>query len=101
MRLARVCVAAALLAAIPWPAAAHPLPCSPREDVLAQLERKFGERPVAIGIANTGGLLELVATPSGSTWTVIVSTPQGISCLLAAGQNWQDIVPPEPEGPQL
>ena len=65
--------------------------CGDRSDVLAQLGAKYHEAPSAIGIANNGGLLELLTTADGSTWTLIVSMPNGISCLLAAGEDWQAV----------
>lgn len=74
---------------------AAPMACSPREDVLAQLSEKFKEQPVSIGLANNGGLLEVLAARDGTTWTVIITMPNGISCLVAAGESWQDLAVPK------
>lgn len=69
---------------------AAPMACSPRQDVLTQLSTKFKESPVAIGIANNGGLLEVLTAGDGATWTIIITMPNGVSCLVAAGEDWQD-----------
>ena len=69
--------------------AAPPMSCSPRTDVLSQLAQKFKEAPVAVGLANNGGLLEVLTNGTGSTWTIIITMPNGVSCLVAAGEAWQ------------
>ena len=67
--------------------------CAARDNVLRNLARKYHEVPVAIGVTNKGGLIEVLTTPDGSTWTIIVSTPQGISCLIAVGEDWRTMTP--------
>ena len=73
-------------ALIPTPAAAEES-CDRRDKVLGQLAQKYQEIPVAIGVTSTGGLVEVLATGDGSTWTIIVTTPQGVSCLVAEGEG--------------
>jgi hypothetical protein len=95
---ALVCLAAF---ALPLPAmAASPMACSKRADVLNQLGSKYKEAPSAVGLANNGGLIEVLTSDDGSTWTIIVSMPNGTSCLLAAGENWQPIERVA-QGPQI
>jgi hypothetical protein len=69
--------------------AAAQAPCSPRTDVLGHLAKKYGESPVAIGVTNKGGLVEVLTTGDGNTWTIIVSMPNGTSCMVAAGEGWR------------
>lgn len=82
-----LCFAVAL--SLPAAAVAAPMACSPRQDVLSQLATKFKETPVAIGLANNGGLLEVLTAGNGETWTIIITMPNGMSCLVAAGEDWQ------------
>ncbi len=63
--------------------------CNPRTDVLGHLAKKYGEAPVAIGVTNKGGLVEVLTTGDGNTWTIIVSQPNGTSCMIAAGEGWR------------
>lgn len=85
---------------LPLPAMANSMACSEREDVLAQLGNKYKEAPVALGLANNGGLIEVLTSGDGGTWTIILSMPNGKSCLLAAGESWQ-AVERVAEGPQI
>ena len=68
---------------------ASPAACSPRTDVLGHLAKKYGEAPVAIGVTNKGGLVEVLTTGDGDTWTIIVSMPNGTACMVAAGEGWR------------
>jgi hypothetical protein len=88
-RLLLLSAPAAMLACAP--AMAGTMPCSDRGDVLSQLEEKYRETPHAIGVENHGGLIEVLTAPDGATWTIILSLPNGKSCLLAAGEEWQDV----------
>ena len=62
--------------------------CGPRADVLAMLAKKFEERPVAIGLSGNGRLLEILARDDGRTWTVVSTSPEGLTCVLDAGEEW-------------
>ena len=42
-------------------------------------------------VANNGGLVELLTTQSGTTWTLIITLPNGMTCLLAAGEDWEAV----------
>ena len=63
--------------------------CSPRNDVVGHLANKYGGAPVAIGVTDKGGLVEVLTTGDGNTWTIIVSQPNGNSCMVAAGEGWR------------
>jgi hypothetical protein len=69
---------------------AHAAPlCGKRDDVVAQLSNKYKEAPAAVGLANGGALVEVLTSEDGATWTIVVSSPDGTTCLVAAGQEWQ------------
>jgi hypothetical protein len=63
--------------------------CDQREAVLKVLQEKYKEQPVALGVTHNGGLVEVLTTGNGTTWSIIVTTPQGMSCLVAAGEGWK------------
>lgn len=73
------------------PAQAQQQQCDERTKVLGHLANKYQEAPVAIGVTSSGGLVEVLSTGDGNTWTIIVSNPNGTSCLLAAGEGWRAI----------
>ncbi len=65
--------------------------CNERDNVLDLLAKKYQETPIAAGVTNTGGLVEVLADIKSGTWTIIVTTPQGMSCLVAAGEGWRNM----------
>lgn len=61
--------------------------CTARDEVLGHLNNKYSEAPVAMGLANNGGVIEVLSSGAGTTWTIIITMPSGVSCLLAAGES--------------
>ncbi len=92
--LALILLAFGALTFEPGPAAAQGAPsaCAKRDALLSQLANRYGEVPVAIGVAN-GRLVELLTAKDGITWTIILTNPQGVSCLIASGDGWRPITP--------
>lgn len=85
-------VSIGLLAVVFQAQATERLQCGPHKDVVAQLAIKYSEQPVAVGVSESGQLIEILAHQDGSTWTVIATTPQGLSCILIAGEAWQGLL---------
>lgn len=67
--------------------------CDRRETIVAQLTTKYSEAQVAIGIAANGDLMEVYANPDGG-WTLMHSRPDGMTCMIAVGTNWQIVEEP-------
>ena len=82
------------------PAAAHAEPqCNTRDKVLSQLKELYGEDPIALGVTHNGGLIEVLS--NGKTFSIIISSPQGMSCLVAAGEGWRQFGPRTPDPASL
>ncbi len=65
--------------------------CAPRDRAVKQLEKQFGELVSGRGLAVNGErMIELYVSEKGS-WTVLISDPNGRSCVMASGENWQGI----------
>ena len=73
--------------------------CGTRDAALAYLARQYGERPRAIGLAANGQVVEVLASQSGS-WTMLVTRPDGLACVVASGEAWETL-PKTAEGPGL
>ena len=69
-------------------AAAQPQ-CNERHTILELLATNYKETPVATGVTNNGRLVQVLTNARDGTWTLIMTTPKGMSCLVAAGQGWQ------------
>lgn len=67
--------------------------CGERGRVVSRLAAAFGEMPAALGMAGSGRVLEILSSPDGSTWTMLVTEPNGQSCLIAAGEGWEALSP--------
>lgn len=63
--------------------------CAPREKVVARLAERFGEARQSRGLSSGQALVELFASPETGTWTIVVTRPDGLTCLLAAGHSIQ------------
>jgi hypothetical protein len=63
--------------------------CNKRDEFLSTLEKGYSEAPVAMGLVSNGSVLEVLASDNGS-WTIIVTLPNGTSCVVASGEAWQD-----------
>lgn len=64
---------------------------------MALLANKYQEPPIAVGVTNAGGLVEVLTSKYGRTWTILVTSPHGMTCLVAAGEGWTEITPEKPE----
>jgi hypothetical protein len=63
--------------------------CLPRDDMLAGLAKRYNEAPMAGAVTYDGNLIELVSTPDGLTWTLIITTPDKRSCIVSNGESWR------------
>ncbi len=83
----------AVLACGPTSGAAQVVPqlCGERSEIIGNLAERYEESQIAVGVTDAGGLVEVLSSRDGETWTIIVSVPNGMSCLLAVGQGWRAI----------
>lgn len=65
--------------------------CAPRDTAVAELEKQFEEKVFGRGLAVDGRrMIELFVSETGS-WTVLASDPNGHSCVMASGEDWQGL----------
>ena len=67
--------------------------CGKRADIVNRLSDGFEEQRRSAGLAADGNLVEVFASKKG-TWTIIYTKPGGMTCLVAVGDNWQQIEAP-------
>lgn len=67
------------------------MPCHNAVEIAKQLSSKYDEAPVAFGVQSNGNLLQVYASHDKGTWTVVSTTPTGVSCIVAAGKSWENI----------
>lgn len=83
-------ILAGLIAGTAAVAAAQPLRCGQRGDVLQLLTERFQERQHGYGLAGSQAVVELFLSPEG-TWTILMTGPNRLTCIVAAGHGWEDV----------
>lgn len=76
---------------------AAPAACALRDVLAARLETKYGEAVLGRGLTAEGAMVEIWASPGTGTWSIVVTSPAGLACLLGAGTDWSVIAPPKPD----
>ena len=66
--------------------------CANREMIVDRLQSKYGESRQSAGLNQNNGMVEVFASTETGTWTILVTMPNGMSCLMAAGKSWQGMV---------
>ena len=61
-------------------AAAQTANCSTRDHVVGHL-----------GLASGNRIVEMFASPETGTWTLTMTTPDGRTCIIGAGQAWERV----------
>ncbi len=79
-------VTAALWAAVSIPAHAQVV-CADRRLVTDHLATNFEEQPIGTGLTFSGQAIELFVAQTG-TWTIVVTAPNGQSCIVSHGEAW-------------
>jgi len=90
-------IGAGVLTSVATPAstqtAARGTVCDKRSELVSALGNRFKEAPSALGLAANGSVVEILTSTNGS-WSILMTTPKGMSCLIAAGEFWQKLPSP-------
>lgn len=65
--------------------------CAPRPTVLKRLADGYGETRQSIGLGGSSQVIEVFAAAETGSWTIIVTRPDGISCIVAAGMSFENL----------
>ena len=72
------------------PSASAQTLCGERQNFISHLGKNHHEATTAMGLTSSGKVIEVLTSEKGS-WTIIVTNPDGRSCLIAAGEDWEAI----------
>jgi hypothetical protein len=64
--------------------------CGPHTRIVEVLAGKYSEAPKAIGTVSRTHFMEVYVSQAGS-WTILVTSADGNSCILASGGDWEDV----------
>lgn len=83
-------VAATPLGLVTTPATAQML-CGDRDQIVVSLSDRWDEQRTGIGLSSSGAVWEIFSSQNG-TWTMLVTTPDGPTCIVSAGEHWDAMV---------
>jgi len=64
--------------------------CGDRGSIAEKLDDGYSEQPVAMGLSTDGSVIEVFASTTG-TFTIVVTQPTGMSCILVTGGSWEGL----------
>ena len=73
--------------------------CAERETVVDRLQTHYDEQPTAAGLqeaSDTQSLVEVWASEKTGTFTVMLTMPDGMTCIVATGTDWHQTSPEAP-----
>ncbi len=79
-----------ILALLTFPFPAYAAECDLREKIADFLAGKYQEHVIGRGLIGNQRFMEFYASETG-TWTVLVTHVSGISCIVSAGQGFEDV----------
>lgn len=85
----RIAAAAAVLLSLAVQPAAGQHVCAARSDIVKSLQQEYEETPNAMGMSDSGAVIEVLSARDGKTWTILMTTPDGTSCVVATGEMWE------------
>lgn len=92
LHLAALTAASAILIALAGDAAAQsPRNCAARDVVVERLANGYGETRQSIGLGANNAMVEVFASDETGSWTILVTRPTGVSCLVASGQSFEQV----------
>ncbi len=62
--------------------------CGDHTEVTSRLGKTFGESRAGLGLLDDGRMVEIFTSRQG-TWSLLVTVPGGVTCLVASGEAWQ------------
>ena len=69
--------------------------CGDRSKIVANLGSDYKEMRSGIGLAASGTVIELFTADSG-TWTMLMTAPDGRTCVMGSGEGWEQTQRPKP-----
>ena len=64
--------------------------CLPHATAVGELAKGYDEHSVGFGIGARGETLYELFVADTGTWTILVTRPDGTSCIAASGDSWMD-----------
>ncbi len=64
--------------------------CDTRDSIVETLGKVYGEVRRGRGMAGPLAIFEIWASEETGSWTILKTTPNGLTCIMAVGDGWHD-----------
>ncbi len=82
-------IVATVIASLWFNAAQAQMACGTRDSVVAKLGKSYGETQRGLGVAGSTAIFEIWASNEPPyTWTLLRTMPNGLTCVIAVGNDW-------------
>ena len=65
--------------------------CAERGVVVAELASLYGETRQGLGLSADRAVMEIFASADTGSWTITLTTANGLTCLVASGDNYEPV----------
>lgn len=65
--------------------------CGDHQDIAKRLASEYGEVRHGAGLVDSGRIIEIFVSPKQGSWTILVTHSEGPTCVVAAGEAWENI----------
>ncbi|MEM9043485.1 MAG: hypothetical protein AAGC81_02235 [Pseudomonadota bacterium] len=65
--------------------------CGDRVQIVERLKSVYGETMSGGGLRNSSSIFEVWRSLESGTWTILMTQPNGVTCVMAAGTDWRDV----------
>ena len=82
-----------------YEASAQTRNCAPRDTVVERLADRYNESRQVLALNGANLVLEVFASEESGTWTITLTQHSGLTCIVAAGENYQYVaeLPTQPQ----
>lgn len=70
--------------------------CADRNVIVGELTGRYGEQVHGMGLAHQNRIVEVYVSAETGSWTITVTSADGTTCLMAAGQHFAQMMPEVP-----
>lgn len=67
--------------------------CGPHAKIVQQLETGYEEQRTGFGLGGNKSIVELFVSEKLNTWSLMITRPDGLTCLMATGSDWGNVQP--------
>lgn len=67
--------------------------CAERNIIVGELTNRYGEQVHGMGLAHQNRIVEVYVSAETGSWTITVTSADGTTCLMAAGQHFAQMRP--------